>query len=52
MGKAMIRWLRKLFRGRQNRKLEWTELSPSQRQMLLGIKAKHERYRKLQMAKK
>jgi len=36
---------------RQNRKLEWAELTEAQRQMFLAIKAKQQRYKKLKVVK-
>jgi len=35
----------------RRRKLDWTTLTPSQKQMFLAIKQKQERYRKLKVVK-
>ena len=36
---------------RHRRKLDWSTLTPAQRQMFLAIKAKQQRYKKLKVVK-
>jgi hypothetical protein len=47
----MKRFFLRLLRRFRSRKLDWLELSESQRQMLLAIKKKHDRYERLRIVK-
>jgi hypothetical protein len=47
--KTIKRWLMRMLG--MNRKLEWSELTETQRQMLLAIKAKQQRFKRLKVVK-